>query len=700
MLPKIFRIVLISIIIGFSITLSGCNDPAPATIGCRPIELINAIVQANADKAHDHIILPDNCVYELGNPLFEIPDPDTSADYEFAGLPAVTSPITITGNGSRFIRPSTPGTDEFRLIYVGSGGSLALVDLDLENGLVDGYGGAVLVDEGTLTLNRCVLSNNHSALAPGGAIASFNGHVVLTNTVIQNNSAVSAGGIYASESSVEIDFESLLQDNQSNGTGGAISISGGDLTINNSMIRNNSTLINGGGISSNASRVTLHGVLIEGNHVVNGGGGGLFSTGGRNYISNSIIRGNHAFDGGGMMLEYSPTEISQDTYIIENFADEMGGGIGLLLSTNLSLENSTISNNQAGMNGGGIGRYESPGNSTVNISNCTIVGNSAAFLGGGIHITADGWSIQNSTISGNVASEGGGLFNSGVLDMVNTTVSENQAEEGGGILHASQTVSNLSFVTVAENNAISGGGLEVDSSMMHIANSIVALNAPQNCLGNIQSFNANLDDDGSCGFNLTDNPLLEPLGDYGGPTFTHAIAAFSPAVDEADPCTVMNATSPLESDQRGEPRPDGAYCDLGAYEANIALMMAPPIPDCIYEAIKNSHCRESDFNQAPVVEILMQGETAALVALNPENTYGKFALQSGERCWIALNLMTPQGNTEDCPVPVENPLQIPEEKEPQKKKTTCKSSLDEAACKKAGGTWVGGVTEAPHCSCP
>jgi hypothetical protein len=129
-------------------------------------------------------------------------------------------------------------------------------------------------------------------------------------------------------------------------------------------------------------------------------------------------------------------------------------------------------------------------------------------------------------------------------------------------------------------------------------------------------------------------------------------------------------------------------------------MMSPPLPGCVYTAAKNSNCRESDFNQAPVVEILMQGETAALVALNPESTYGKFALSSGERCWIALSLMAPQDESGDCPVPVENPIQVPEEKEPQKKKTTCKSTLDETSCKKAGGIWVGGVTEASHCSCP
>jgi predicted outer membrane repeat protein len=687
------------LIIVLSVGLSGCNDPAPPTIGCRPIELINAIVQANADKDHDQIILPNNCIYELGNPIFEIPDPDTSADYEYAGLPPITSPITIIGNGSSIIRPNAQGTDDFRLIFVASGGSLALVDLTLENGLVSGYGGAVLVDEGTITLNQCILSNNLSTYAPGGAIASFNGHVVLTNSVIRNNSAGSGGGIYASESSVEIDFESLLEDNQSHGGGGAISMSGGDLTIYNSMIRNNSALSNGGAISAHYSRVTLHGDLLEGN-ISNTGGGGIFSIGSRNYISNSIIRQNQALDGGGMMLDFSPTEISQDTHIIENIADAIGGGIGLNRSANLSLENSTIANNQAGTNGGGIGQYETQGNSMINISNCTLSGNSAFYLGGGIHVNSDGWSIQNTTISGNNSSEGGGLFNNGILEMVNSTISGNQAEEGGGVMQSGYDEAYFSFVTVAENTAISGGGLEVDVARIKITNSIVAGNSPQNCLGDIVPINRNLDDDSSCGFSLTGDPLLEPLNDNGGPTYTHAIASFGPAAEVAVPCTAtsLNLSTPVDYDQRGVARPQGVACDLGAFEAEISAMMSPPLPGCVYTASKNSNCRESDFNQAPVLEILMEGETAALVALNPENTYGKFSLQSGEQCWMALHLMTPPDGSGDCPVSMENPLQVPVEKEPETK--TCKPTMGEAACKRAGGTWIEGITEADHCSCP
>ncbi len=58
------------------------------------------------------------------------------------------------------------------------------------------------------------------------------------------------------------------------------------------------------------------------------------------------------------------------------------------------------------------------------------------------------------------------------------------------------------------------------------------------------------------------NPLLDPLQDNGGPTFTHALLQGSPAIDAAH-----NAHC-LSTDQRGQPRPHGTACDIGAYETD------------------------------------------------------------------------------------------------------------------------------------
>jgi len=56
--------------------------------------------------------------------------------------------------------------------------------------------------------------------------------------------------------------------------------------------------------------------------------------------------------------------------------------------------------------------------------------------------------------------------------------------------------------------------------------------------------------------------ILAKLANNGGPTMTHALVTGSPAIDAvpgADPkCT--------GTDQRGMPRPQGAGCDIGAFE--------------------------------------------------------------------------------------------------------------------------------------
>src|SRR5690606_23632283 len=68
------------------------------------------------------------------------------------------------------------------------------------------------------------------------------------------------------------------------------------------------------------------------------------------------------------------------------------------------------------------------------------------------------------------------------------------------------------------------------------------------------------------GGNLDQNPLLGPLADNGGDTLTHALLSGSPATDTGG-AAVCPAT-----DQRGAPRPQGAGCDIGAYEAGSAEM--------------------------------------------------------------------------------------------------------------------------------
>ncbi len=93
--------------------------------------------------------------------------------------------------------------------------------------------------------------------------------------------------------------------------------------------------------------------------------------------------------------------------------------------------------------------------------------------------------------------------------------------------------------------------------------------ANDDCKGNASlliSNGYNLSSDATCDFTNTadlvnTDPLLGPLQDNGGPTFTHELLTGSPAIDAG-----TNSGCPA-TDQRGFTRPVGASCDIGAYEA-------------------------------------------------------------------------------------------------------------------------------------
>jgi uncharacterized repeat protein (TIGR01451 family) len=138
--------------------------------------------------------------------------------------------------------------------------------------------------------------------------------------------------------------------------------------------------------------------------------------------------------------------------------------------------------------------------------------------------------------------------------------------------------------TVAHNRALLnpyGGGLysaaEVGGGPI-IRNSLFAYNVgPQSAdgpdiYGNVRSQDYNLIEN-QYGFYLADSgdhdiigqdPLLGPLDDNGGDTRTHALQPGSPAIDGGS-CTDI-AGDLIASDQRGVARPQGADCDVGAYE--------------------------------------------------------------------------------------------------------------------------------------
>jgi hypothetical protein len=281
-------------------------------------------------------------------------------------------------------------------------------------------------------------------------------------------------------------------------------------------------------------------------------------------LENLVVTLNQAeIMGGGVYVECEGGAVLDRVTITGNTAGERGGGLSACGGTLVT--DSTISDNSAPW-GGGVAVQ-----GAVEIHRTTIADNTASDFGGGGVFSEGSLTIVDSTVSGNSASHGGGLANASWSNMLveNTTVSTNQ---GGGVFNDRFGIISLESCTVANNTgpATEHSGV-MNWDQIYIRNTIIAGNQPANCANRVNSLGYNLEDDGSCGFagpgDLSNtDPMIGPLTDNGGPTWTHALPSGSPAVDRGDPAAF------LAFDQRGSGRPvdgdfDGvAVVDVGSFE--------------------------------------------------------------------------------------------------------------------------------------
>jgi hypothetical protein len=230
---------------------------------------------------------------------------------------------------------------------------------------------------------------------------------------------------------------------------------------------------------------------------------------------------------------------------------------------------------------GGGGIYNGEG-ATLNLTDSTVANNTAGWSGGGVYSFFNTTTnITRSTINGNVSNDvGGGLRSLGNAEIVNSTISGNESTGWyGGALFITDGVVNVSSSTIADNTspsfapaAVFVGTFGDGSATLNLTNSIVAENFTEGCFlapfgagpVAINSLGNNVFTDGTCfpvgSDKIVGSPGLEPLADNGGPTLTHALLAGSPAIDAA------NAATCPPTDQRGVARPQGAGCDVGAFE--------------------------------------------------------------------------------------------------------------------------------------
>jgi LPXTG-site transpeptidase (sortase) family protein len=269
-----------------------------------------------------------------------------------------------------------------------------------------------------------------------------------------------------------------------------------------------------------------------------------------------------------------------------------GGGIRNQ-GTISTISNSTFSGNSTGGVGGGIYNYGN-GATITTITKSTFSGNSAS--GGGAIYNNLGTitTIVNSTFSGNTAiNGGGGILNRGTFTtLANSTFYNNRVTsgQGGGIYLWEGVLAEIVNSTFSGNSASSdGGGIYAFGYVTTIANTIIANNSAgtagsENCYGGSGPTTStnNLTDSLGC-WSFTDTLIpanhLGPPANNGGPTQTMALLATlpaNPAIDSGEAGTCASAAV-NDQDQRGTVRPQGAGCDIGAFEFVFPLVIVTAV---------------------------------------------------------------------------------------------------------------------------
>jgi hypothetical protein len=238
--------------------------------------------------------------------------------------------------------------------------------------------------------------------------------------------------------------------------------------------------------------------------------------------------------------------------IIDGLADD-GAGLRNDGGT-LSLTNVTVSGNVASNDGGGL--YTAPGGSTT-LSDVTVSNNEAS-VGGGVAVGPGAAStLKNCTISGNSASsDGTGVASlGGTLSLVNVTVSQNTStapgETGAGLyITGSGSVTLRNTIVAAQ----ASGGDVAGALQQASANNLIGNGSGMTGISNGSNGNQVGTDQAPI------NPLLAPLGSYGGPTQTMALLPGSPAIGGGG-----SGFGIPTIDQRGLPRT--GHVDIGAFQS-------------------------------------------------------------------------------------------------------------------------------------
>jgi predicted outer membrane repeat protein len=372
-------------------------------------------------------------------------------------------------------------------IAIATGGNVELNGVVVSHSRTAGHGGALAIDESTVSINGCRFFDNVASGFGGAIFIRGRRNIDIASTSITGNSSgFGGGGINSTAHSGSLTIvDSVIDNNSANSgarSGGGLHLGSRNPTIVRGSVSNNIADLNGGGIYA-LGNLTIEGTVIDGNQTIGTGisgqvgGGGVFAWGTLNVTENTTISNNRSAGvrgtGGGILAYFGPVNLIDST-VQGNIANVSGGGVEVIRG-DLNVTRSSIVDNTAG------GADANPGNGgaihvrgdvpvTVVLTDTEIASNVATASGGGLWnasgstFVIDGTSISGNSAGGITADDGGGgIFNNGgVVQITSSRILDNDisgaAGGGGGIHNAAGGRLEIALSEINDNTALGNGG--------------------------------------------------------------------------------------------------------------------------------------------------------------------------------------------------------------------------------------------------
>jgi len=369
------------------------------------INLSSGFYSPSATGEHFPIVLPDN-VHLIGDESENtILDAEADAENEAAVM------IIKVVENVRVANLTLTGGSSEGYGCTGGGGIQVSYDGVPSDATGDTSGWRALTYP---VIENVILEENHAWNGGGMSFYRVEGPVLNNVTIRNNTAAYRGGGIFAIGSTMMMTGVTITGNECFELNGGGMMLAATDGVYDNMTITNNSCGTHGGGIWTNYS-----------------GGPESYDDGWT--LINSTISGNtSARHGGGIAFAWShPTVIN--CIISDNTALWGGGGI-MGITSGFTLKESIVSNNYATSNGGGI-RASGPvyeGLEPPIIEDCIVTGNETAEESGGI-LLYNGQVKRTAVFDNHAATYTGGVGIQAFATLTNVTISGNTASQGGGI---------------------------------------------------------------------------------------------------------------------------------------------------------------------------------------------------------------------------------------------------------------------------